>query len=339
MTDMRAFVFTRYGGPDAMELRCFPKPSPGPGEVLIQVYAAGLNPVDFKTREGVLRLVYRYPLPIVAGCELSGVVVARGAGGTRFAEGDRVFTRVEKKKLGAFAEFAVVREELVAKMPSSVDFTTAAGVPLAGLTALQALRDELQVTSGQKIFISGGSGGVGTFALQLGKWLGAHIATTASARGEELVRRLGADIVVDYTREHFDQLLHEYDGAFDLIGGDTLQKTFGVVKRGTKVVSIAGLPEPQTARKDFQAGSPLAALFWVASWNIRRRARKHDVAYRFLYMHPSGSELAELATLIDQQKLEVVIDRVFPFEHIADAFAYLEQGRAKGKVVVQMVEL
>jgi NADPH:quinone reductase-like Zn-dependent oxidoreductase len=336
--NMRALVLTRYGGPDAMELRDLPRPSPGPGEVLIQVYAAGLNPIDFKLRQGMMRVIHRYRLPIIAGSELSGVVVATGSGVTRLAEGDRVFTRVDKKRLGAFAEFAVVREDLVAHMPSSVDFPTAAGVPLAGLTALQALRDELRVTRGQNIFISGGAGGVGTFAIQLGKRLGAHIATTASARGAELVRTLGADIVVDYTRESFEQVLHDYDGALDLIGGDTLVQTFGVVKRGATVVSIAGVPEPQTARKDLQAGPTLAALFWAASWHIRRQARKHGVAYRYLFMRPSGTDLAELATLIDQQQLAVMIDRIFPFAHIADAFAYLEQGHAKGKVVVQMVE-
>ncbi|MBO0790631.1 MAG: NADP-dependent oxidoreductase [Ktedonobacteraceae bacterium] len=336
--NMRAFVLTRYGGPDAMEFRDVPRPSPSSGEVLIQVYAVGLNPVDFKIRQGMLRVISRYPLPIIAGCELSGVVVARGSGVRSLAEGDRVFTRVDKKRLGAFAEFAVVREELVARMPSSVDFTTAAGVPLAGLTALQALRDELRVTRGQNIFISGGSGGVGTFAIQLGKWLGAHIATTASARGEEMVRKLGADIVVDYTREHFDQVLRQYDGALDLVGGDTLLKTFEVVKRDAKVVSIAGVPEPQTASKDLQAGPTLATLFWAASWRIRCHARKHGVTYRYLFMRASGTDLSELATLIDQQKLEIVIDRIVPFAHIADAFAYLERGHAKGKVVVQMVD-
>jgi len=336
--NMRAFMLTRYGGLDAMELGNAPKPSPGPGEVLIQVYAAGLNPVDFKIRQGMMRAIQQYPLPIIAGCELSGVVVATGSGITHLAEGDCVFTRVDKKRLGAFADFAVVREELVAKMPSSVNFTTAAGIPLAGLTALQALRDELGVRSDQKIFISGGSGGVGTFAIQLGKWLGAHIATTASARGEALVRKLGADIVVDYTREDFDQVLHDYDGALDLIGGDALMKTFEIVKRGAKVVSIAGVPEQQTARKDLQGGPALEALFWVASWKTRRQARKYGATYRYLFMHPSGSDLSELARLIDLQKLEIVVDRIFPFAQIADAFAYLEQGHAKGKVVVQMVE-
>ena len=248
-----------------------------------------------------------------------------------------MFARVDKRRLGAFAEFAVVRESLVAKMPTTIDFTTAAAVPLAGLTALQALRDELQVRAGQKIFVSGGSGGVGAFAIQLGKWLGAHIATTASARGADMVRKLGADIVVDYTREPFEQVLRGYDGALDLIGGDTLLKTFGILRRGAKVVSIAGAPEPQTASKDLRAGPILAALFRAASWRIRRQARKHGVAYRYLLMHPSGSELSELAALIEEQKLEVVIDRVVPFTQIADAFAYLKQGHAKGKVVVQIV--
>lgn len=334
--NMHAFVLTRYGGPDAMELRDIPCPSPGPGSVLVRVHAAGLNPVDFKIRTGQLRVIQRYSLPIVAGNELSGVVEARGPGVTRFAEGDRVFARVDKARLGAFAEFAVVQENLVAKMPSSIDFVTAAGVPLAGLTALQALRDELHVTHGQRLFLSGGAGGVGTFAIQLAKWLGASVATTASARGTELVRRLGADVVVDYTRESFEQVLHDYDSAFDLIGGDTLLKTFRVVRRGAKVVSIAGIPEPQTARRDLHAGPVLAALFWAASFDIRRQARRHGVSYRYLFMHPSGTELSELAALIDQRKLEVMLDRVFPFAQIAEAFAYLEQGHAKGKVVVQM---
>jgi NADPH:quinone reductase-like Zn-dependent oxidoreductase len=335
---MRAFVLTRYGGPDVMEFRHVPTPSAGPGDVLIQVYAAGLNPVDYKARQGAMRLIYRYRFPIIVGSELSGVVVATGPGVSRLAEGDRVFARVDKQRLGAFAEFVSAREELVAKMPTSVDFTTAAGVPLAGLTALQALRDELQVTSGQHIFISGGTGGVGSFALQIGRWLGAHLATTASACGEQMARKLGADIVVDYTRERFEDVLHDYDGAFDLIGGDTLLKTFGVVKRGAKVVSIAGVPEPRTASKDLQSGPVRAALFWVASWRVRREAGKYGVGYRYMFMHPSGADLSERAALIDQEKLEVVIDRVFPFARIADAFAYLERGHAKGKVVVQMVE-
>lgn len=188
---MQAYVMTRYGDASAMELRDVPEPAPSSGEVLIRVRAAGLNPVDFKIREGKMRLLKRLDLPMVAGSELSGAVEAIGDGVTRFAVGDRVFARVDKDKLGAYAPYAVVDEALVAKMPTSLDFADAAGLPLAGLTALQALRDELAVKAGDRVFISGGAGGVGTLAIQLAAWLGATVATTASPRGEELVRSSG----------------------------------------------------------------------------------------------------------------------------------------------------
>lgn len=333
---MRAFVFTKYGGPEATELREVPRPNPGAGELLIRVRAAGLNPVDFKTRDGMLKIVQRYSLPAVMGNELAGVVEARGEGATRFAEGDRVFARVAKDALGAFADYAVVSESLVAPMPASLDFETAAGIPLAGLTALQALRDELHLKPGSRVFIPGGAGGVGTFAIQIAKWLGAEVTTTASPRGKALVERLGVDVVIDYTALDFADHVRDMDGAFDLLGGDTLKKSFGVVKPGGKVVSIAGLPEPVTARKDLGRGPVLAALFWIASYRFRAKAKKHGVTYRYLFMHPSGAELAELGQLVEDEKLEPVIDRIFPFEEIDEAFAYLEAGHAKGKVVVRM---
>jgi NADPH:quinone reductase-like Zn-dependent oxidoreductase len=334
---MRALVLTRYGGPDAAELRNVVKPAARAGEILIQVHAAGLNPVDFKTREGKLKIIRRYPLPVVLGNELSGIVASVGDGVIRFREGDRVYARVDKDTMGAFAEWAVVREDLVAKMPSALDFDAAAAIPLAGLTALQALRDELRVTGGQRIFISAGAGGVGTFAIQLAKGLGAEVATTASPRGAELVRRLGADTVIDYTTQRFEDLLQDYDGAFDLMGGDELSRTFSVVKRGGKVVSIAGIPEPETARRDLGRGAPLAMLFWMVSFGTRRRAAKRGVHYRYLFMRPSGSDLEELTARVDAGKLEVIVDRVFPFAEAKQAFAYLETGRAKGKVVIRMV--
>jgi alcohol dehydrogenase len=336
--NMRAFVLKKYGGPDVMELREVPRPQPAAGEILVRVQAAGLNPVDFKQREGGLRAILSYELPIIAGNELSGIVEECGAGVQRFKKGERIFARVDKHRLAAFAEYACVAEGLAARMPHSIDFTTAASVPLAGLTALQALRDELHVTAGQRIFIPGGAGGVGTFAIQLARWLGAEVATTASARGEALVRRLGAKVVVDYANERFEDKLHDYDGVFDLIGGDTLARAFSVVKRGKQIVSVAGLPEPETARRDLDGSAKLVALFWVISAPTRLRAAKHGVRYRYLFMHPSGSDLEVLAKLIDEKKLEAVVDRVFPFAEIKDAFVYLETGRAKGKVVVRIGE-
>jgi len=333
---VRAFVLTRHGGPEAMELRDVPEPRPAERQILVRVRAAGLNPVDYKTRAGKLRVIRRYTLPIVAGNELAGIVEACGPGVSRFQPGDRVFARVPKETLGAFAELTCLDEGVAARMPAAIDFEAAAGVPLAGLTALQALRDELHVSPGQRVFIPGGAGGVGTFALQIASVLGAEVATTASPRGDALVRRLGAKVVVDYTKARFEDVLRDYDGAMDLVGGDTLARTFSVVRRGGTVVSIAGMPEPLTARKDLGRGAGLAALFWLISLGTRRRARRRGVRYRYLFMHPSGPDLDELARLIDARKLEVVIDRVFPFAEIADAFAYLEQGHAKGKVVVRI---
>jgi alcohol dehydrogenase len=333
---MRAFVLTRYGGPEGTSLTDVAAPVPRAGEILVRVHAAGLNPVDYKTRAGALKIIRRYPLPIVMGNDLAGVVEGAGPGATRFANGDRVFARVAKETLGAFAEYAIVHEEHAARMPASLDFPAAAAVPLAGLTALQALRGELHLGAGQRVFIPGGAGGVGLFAIQLAKHLGAHVATTASPRGEALVRRLGADVVVDYTRARFEETLSGYDCAFDLMGGDTLARLWAVLKPGGRVVSIAGMPEPLTARKDLGRGRGLAALFWIASLAARRRAARHGGSYRYLFMHPSGADLAQLASLIDARKLEVVIDRVFPFAEIKEAMAHLEMGHAKGKVVVAM---
>ena len=254
----------------------------------------------------------------------------------RFHVGDRVFARVAKDRMGAFAQFAVVEEDHAALIPASLDFATAAAIPLAGLTALQALRDKLHVARGQRIFIPGGAGGVGSFAIQIAKYFGAQVATTASPRGQALVRQLGADMVIDYTQQQPEMILSGFDGAFDLIGGDTLEQAFAIVRPGATVGSVAGMPEPQTASKDLGRGLGLQALFWVASFSLRRRARQHGARYRYLFMHPSGEDLSELARLVDAGAIAVIVDGVYPFGHIADAMAKLESGRAKGKIVVTM---
>lgn len=298
--------------------------------------AAGLNPVDFKTRRGDLKLVQRYPLPAVMGNELAGEVVDRGEQVRAFQLGDRVYARVAKDAMGAFAEFAAIEEEHASLMPAGLDFASAAAIPLAALTALQALRDELKLARGQRIFISGGAGGVGSFAIQLARHFGAHVATTASPRGDAMVRRLGAETVVDYTREQPQAVLSGQDAAFDLVGGASLEQAFAVVRPGATVLSIAGMPEPQTARKDLDRGLALQALFWLASLKLRQQARRHRVHYRYLFMHPSGDDLREIARLVEAGALEVVIDSVYPFERIAQAMEQLEAGRAKGKIVVTM---
>jgi alcohol dehydrogenase len=221
-------------------------------------------------------------------------------------------------------------------MPRDLDFTAAAAVPLAALTALQALRDELGVKPGQKVFISGGAGGVGTFAIQIAKWLGAHVTTTASKRGEALVRSLGCDEVIDYTAQDISRTGGRFDAGLDLIGGKTLEQMFEIMKPGTKIVSVAALPEPQTAIKDLGGRRTLAAMFWIISYGIRSRAQRAGISYRYLFMHPSGIDLAQIAELIEHGNLKVIIDKTYPFAKISEALAYVESGRAKGKVVVMM---
>src|SRR6478609_11390760 len=331
---MRAYVLQHYGGPEGSVLMDVPAPAPGPRDILVEVRAAGLNPVDFKFRQGKLRAILRPKLPLVLGNELAGEVIAIGSDVKRFRVGDRVFARVAKDRAGAFAEQACVREDDAALMPRNLDFAAAAAVPLAGLTALQALRDELAVKPGQKVFISGGAGGVGTFAIQIAKWLGAHVTTTASKRGEALVRSLGCDEVIDYTSQDISRAGGRFDAGFDLIGGKTLEQMFEIMKPGTGIVSVAAVPEPQTAIKDLGNRRVLAAMFWIISYGIRSRARRAGISYRYLFMHPSGSDLALLAELIEQGKLKAIVDRTYPFAKIAEALDYVESGRAKGKVVI-----
>ena len=331
---MRAYVLKHYGGPEGSELMDVPAPAPGPRDILVEVRAAGLNPVDFKFRQGKLRAIHRPKLPLVLGNELAGEVIAVGGDVTRFRVGDRVFARVAKDRAGAFAEQACVDENDATHMPRNLDFTAAAAVPLAGLTALQALRDELRVKAGQKLFISGGAGGVGTFAIQIAKWLGADVTTTASKRGEALVRSLGCDEVIDYTIQDISSEKDRFDAGFDLIGGKTLEQMFDIMKPGASIVSVAAVPEPETAIRDLGGRRALAAIFWLISYGIRSRARRAGVGYRYLFMHPSGSDLALLAELIEQGKLKPIVDRTYPFAKIAEALDYVESGRAKGKVVV-----
>lgn len=333
---MKAYVLSAYGGAENTKLIDFAEPELGANDLRIQTAAVGLNPVDYKTREGNLKIIFKPTLPIVFGNELSGRVVEIGAAVKNFKIGDEIVARVEKERLGAFAEQVCIDESVAAMAPKSMALGDAAALPLAALTALQALRDELGAGAGKHVLITGGAGGVGTFAIQIAKILGAEVTTTASPRGEELVRKMGADHVIDYTKTELTSVTTKFDGVFDLIGGDTLKACFGVAKKGATVVSISGLPEPVTATKNLNAGLKLKIIFWLASFGLRRVAAKFGVTYRYLFMKASGADLAELVGLVDDGKLEIIIDKRFEFNDITDAMAYLEAGRAKGKVIVEV---
>ncbi|HEU4538997.1 MAG TPA: NADP-dependent oxidoreductase, partial [Polyangiaceae bacterium] len=330
---VRAALLTGYGSNDKVEVRAdVPTPSPEGDELLVEVHAAGLNPLDFKTRDGKLRVLRRYPLPIVFGNEVAGRVAALGPDARRFRVGDEVFARLDKDALGAFGEYARVREPHAAPKPPALTMAESAAVPLAALTAWQCL-DSLGVGKDTRVLVHAGSGGVGAFALQFARLRGAHVATTTSSRNVELVHKLGADVVIDYNAKRFEDELSDYDGVLDALGGETLFRSFRVLKPGGKVVSIAGPPEPGTARRG--GFSPwLVPLFWVASLRARRAAAAQRVSYEYLFMHPDGAQLERIGRLSADGKVSVVVDRTYPLEDVRAALAYLETGRARGKIVL-----
>jgi NADPH:quinone reductase-like Zn-dependent oxidoreductase len=332
---MRAVLLTGYGGPEKTRLTSVDKPSIGAGDLLVRVTGAGLNPLDYKTRKGEVRVILRRRLPFVLGNELSGEVVDAGQDVRDFAVGDRVIGRVEKSRLGGFAEYAAIDASVTAHAPASIPLADAAGLPLAGLTALQAL-SELQAGPGRHILITGGAGGVGTLAIQIARILGAEITTTASPRGEALVRDLGADHVIDYTTTDLANVETRFDGVFDLMGGKTLNACFGLCKPGGTVLTIAGMPDAHTARHDLGAGWILQLLFDLAARRYRQLAREHGVTYRYMFMRPDGPGLTRLVKWVDAGKLRLIVDSRHPFDDFPKAMAHLESGHAKGKVLLRM---
>lgn len=332
---MKAAFIRRYGGNQVVELGELPALQAGPGELLVEVHAASVNPVDFKIRDGMLKMIVPFGFPLILGNDLSGVVKAVGAGVTRFRPGDAVFARMDKRRIGAFAEFAVVAEADVAAKPANLTHIEAAAVPLAGLTAWQALFEIGGLKAGQKVLIHAGSGGVGTFAIQLARHAGATVATTVGARNADLARRLGADIVIDYKAQRFEDVVSDQDLVFDTQAGDIRHRSFAVLKRGGVLVSIAGKPDGRLARQ-WGLNPLLGVLLDFLSRTTLRLAKRHGVRYEYLFMHPSGEQLAQLGRLLAEGSVKTVIDKVFPLEQVREALAYSEAGHATGKVVVEV---
>lgn len=332
---MRALILKSYGGLDKLEFVELPRPAIKPDEMLVQVYAAGLNPIDYMIPKGMFKPIMPIRLPHVVGSDLAGVVVETGSRVTRFKPGDAVFASIFDQAGGSLAEFAVVPEFAAAHKPVNLDFVQAASVPMVGLTSWQALHERMQLKPGQKVFIPAGAGGIGTFAIQLAKHFGATVGTTTSSRNVELVRALGADDVVDYTRHDAGQVLHDYDAILGTLRGDALEKSLKILKPGSKVVSLIGPPDAAFARARGM-NFVMKTIFSLLSARIIRRARQRDADYSFLFLRPDGGQLAEIGALLAAQRVRPVLDRVFAFEQAKDGLAYLEQGRARGKVVVRM---
>jgi NADPH:quinone reductase-like Zn-dependent oxidoreductase len=332
---MKALIFNRYGKRDNVTFADIPRPVPKPNEILVQVHAAGLNPIDYMIPKGTFRPILKFQLPATLGSDLAGVVVEVGNHVTRFKPGDAVFASSFELGTGALAEFAIVPENAAALKPTNLDFVQAASIPMVGLTSWQALKERANLKPGQKAFIPAGSGGVGTFAIQLAKYLGAKVGTTTSTANLDLVRSLGADEVVDYKKQEFEDVLRDCDAVLGTIRGDALEKSLRILKPKSTIVSLIGPPDAAFARARGM-NRFMVFVFGLLSRKIIRHAKKRGVAYSFLFAHPDGSQLAEIGELLKVGRIRPVIDRIFPFEQAKDALAYLEQGRAKGKVVVQM---
>ncbi|WP_445492617.1 NADP-dependent oxidoreductase [Niallia sp. 03133] len=331
---MRAMVIDRYGKVP-MRLAEMPTPEIDEYEVLAEIHAASINPVDFKIRDGKVKLLVKYKMPLILGNDFSGVVAKVGAKVTRFKVGDEIYARPRKSKIGTFAEYIAIHEDDISLKPKSLSFEEAASIPLVGLTSYQALTDILQLQKGQKILIQAGAGGVGTFAIQLAKLMGATVATTASEAGANLVKSLGADEIINYKTEKFEEILKNYDAVFDTLGGEILEKSFEVIKSGGKIVSVSGLPNARFG-KEFGSGFFKTLLFSVASNKLTALEKKHNIQYTFLFMKPSGEQLRIIANFIETGKIKPIIARVYPFEDAQKAMEYAESGRAKGKIILKI---
>lgn len=332
---MRAFVLETYGPGRLLQAVDLPMPDLHDDEVLVEVHAAGLNQLDVKIRSGAFKLILPYRLPLVLGHDVAGIVVKTGPRVSRFKTGDEVYARADDFRIGSLAEFIPVKETSLTLKPRSLSMDEAASIPLAGLTAWQALVDKANLQKGQRVFIQAGSGGVGTLAIQLARHLGATVATTASAANAALVQRLGADVVIDYKTQDVEDVLRDYDVVLHSQDAKELEKSLRVLKNGGKLISISGPPDPAFGR-DTAASWPMRLAVRLLSAGVRRRAKRLGVDYAFLFMKANGNQLGELTRLIEAGAIRPVIDQVFPFESTNEALAYVEAGRAKGKVVVRM---
>lgn len=332
---MKAFILESYGANRALQLADAPEPQLRDDEVLVQVHAAGVNQLDSKIRDGQFKLILPYRLPLILGHDVAGVVVKAGPRVRQFKPGDEVYARTDDFRIGTFAEFVPVKESSLAPKPKGLTMEEAASIPLVGLTAWQALVETAKLTKGQRVFIQAGSGGVGTFAIQLARHLGATVATTTSAANFELVRSLGADVVIDYRTQDFEDVLHDYDVVLNSQDGKTLGKSLRVLKGGAKLVSISGPPDPAFGR-NIAAPAFVRLVMRLLSSGIRRRARGRGIDYSFLFMRANGAQLREITRLIEAGAIRPVVDKVFAFESTNEALAYSEAGHAKGKVVIKI---
>ena len=311
MKTMKAVSIYSYGGPEVLVYEDAPRPHPDAGEVLVRVHAAGINPVDWKIREGNLKGMLHHAFPLVLGWDLSGVVESLGSGLSRLKVGDEVFSRPDISRDGAYAEFIVVKDSELALKPKSIDHLHAAALPLAGLTGWQTLFDAGSLSAGQRVLIHAAAGGVGHIAVQLAKWKGAHVIGTATAKNHEFLRKLGVDQVIDYNTERFEEVLQPVDMVLDTIGGDTQERSWKVLKRGGILVSIASPPKAEAATA-------------------------HGVRQAFVFTQPNSAQLAEIAKLADGERIKAIVETILPLSDATRGQELSERGHTRGKIVLRV---
>ncbi|OBZ19398.1 NADPH:quinone reductase [Bacillus sp. FJAT-27264] len=332
---MKAMLIEKYGKDVPLLMKDRSMPEIGEDDVLVEIHAASLNPIDFKVKEGKAKFLLKYDMPLILGNDFAGVITKVGGRVKDYKPGDEVYGRPRKGRIGTLAEYIAVHQDDISLKPQNLNFVEAASIPLVGLTTYQAFHDILKLQKGQKILIHAGAGGVGTFAIQLAKLMGAFVATTASDKGYELVKLMGADQIINYKKENFEELLTGYDAVYDTLGGEALEKSFQVLKPHGKVVSVSGLPNARFGR-EAQLGWLKTTLLSIASHKLTALEKKTQSSYHFLFMKPSGAQLKIIKKFIEEGHIKPVIDKVFDFNNAAQALKYLEGGSAKGKVVVKI---
>jgi NADPH:quinone reductase-like Zn-dependent oxidoreductase len=333
---MKAFIVKKYGKKEKLHLTDWAAPTVNDNDVLVQVHSAGVNQLDSLIRNGDFKLFLPYKPPFVNGHDVAGVVTKTGSKVSKFKVGDEVYARPSDYNAGTFAEQISIHEKDVALKPKNISMEEAASIPLVGLTAWQALVEIANLRKGQKVFIQAGSGGVGTFAIQLAKHLGATVATTTSAGNIDLVKSLGANVVIDYKSEDFETKLKDYDVVLHTNKDKKiLEKSLRILKPGGQLISLTGPPTPEFA-KQLGLAWHLKFITKLLSSGANKYAKKLNVNFTFLFMRAEGNQLSQITKLIESGIIKPVIDKVFPFEQTNDAMAYVEAGRAKGKVVVKV---
>jgi NADPH:quinone reductase-like Zn-dependent oxidoreductase len=332
---MKAYAIQKYGKDQPLKPITLTTPTPSDTQVLVKVQAAAVNVLDAKIKDGEFKQILKYDMPLVLGNDVVGTITEVGISVKHFKVGDVVYAYPGAKEIGTFSEYIAVSESALAFAPQNVSIEKASGIPLVSLTVWQALVEKTNLQPGQKVFVQAGSGGVGTVAIQLAKQLGAYVATTASTKNAASLKKLGADVVIDYKTQDFETQLKDYDVVLHSQDTKTLEKSLRILKPGGQLISISGPPDP-TYAKAAGLALPLQLAIKGLSFKVRKAAKALGVHYSFLLVRPDGTQLQKITELIESGAIKPIVDTVYDFEDTPKALAHIESGRAKGKIVIKI---